>query len=315
MSRPLRVEYPGACYHVTTRGNGGQAIFTCAEDGARFLDLFGREAAQQRWLCHGWCLMETHYHLLVETPEANLGRGMGRLNMAYSQWFGRRHGRPGHLFGGRYKAILFEKALWLAPLARHVVLNPVRAGLVRRADQWHWSSHRALMTGEALEWFAADKFLAQFGATSVEARAAWNAYVADGVNAPAPWEELRGGHYLGGPDFLRATADRIRGRPLDQVSRREAAPDRPTPDDVLAAVASAAHLPLARTLDRKRAPEAWRVAVYLLRRACNLPLDETAAMAGVSPGRISQIQRAIEDAGGLARSFAWAQPLETLMRG
>ena len=68
MSRPLRIEYPGACYHVTTRGNGDQAIFTCAEDGARFLDLFGREAAQQRWICCGWCLMETHYHLLVETP-------------------------------------------------------------------------------------------------------------------------------------------------------------------------------------------------------------------------------------------------------
>lgn len=314
MSRPLRIEYPGACYHVTTRGNGDQAIFTCAEDGGRFLDLFGREAAQQRWLCHGWCLMETHYHLLVETPEANLGRGMGRLNMAYSQWFGRRHGGHGHLFGGRYKTILFEKSRWLVPLARHVVLNPVRAGLVRRADQWHWSCHRALLTGDAPDWFAAEAFLASFGPTPPQARAAWAAFVADGMAAPAPWADLRGGHYLGGPAFLREIADRIRGRPLDQVARDAAMPDRPTADEVLAAVAGAAKVTTARVLDRKRAPEAWRVAVYLLRRACNLPLGQTAAMAGVSPGRVSQIQRAIEDAGGLTRAFAWTQPLGALLR-
>jgi hypothetical protein len=259
--------------------------------------------------------METHYHLLLETPEANLGRGMGRLNMAYSQWFARRHGDGGHLFGGRYKAILFEKSRWLAPLARHVVLNPVRAGLVRRAEQWHWSSHRALIAGEAPAWFAADGVLAAFGTGPAEARAAWQAFIADGAEAASPWLELRGGHYLGGPAFLRDIADRIRGRPLDQVSRHAAVPDRPTADDVLSAVADAARLPTARTLDRKRSPEAWRVTVYLLRRACNLPLRQAAAMAGVSPGRVSQIQREIEDAGGLSQAFAWARPLESLMRG
>jgi hypothetical protein len=126
---------------------------------------------------------------------------------------------------------------------------------------------------------------------------------------------LRGGPYLGGPDFRRELAERIRGRPLDQVSREAATPDRPTPDEVLAAVAGAASLPAAQVLDRKRAPEAWRVAVYLLRRACNLPLDRTAAMAGVSPGRISQIQRTFEDAGGLSPVFGWTQPLERLLRG
>ena len=314
MSRPLRIEYPGACYHVSAHGNGGQAIFTCAEDGAQFLALFGREAAQQRWICHGWCLMETHYQLLLETPEANLGRGIGRLAMAYSQWFGRRHGRPGHLFGSRYRTILFEKGPWLAPLARHMVLSPVRAGLVRRPDQWHWSSHRGLLTGEAPSWFAADAFLAAFGPTPAAARTGWRAYVADGADAPAPWEHERGNHYLGGPEFLRAVADRIRGRPLDQVSRNAAVPDRPTPEAVLAAVANAAQVPLALALDRKRAPEAWRAAVYLLRRACNLPLSRTAAMAGVSPARISQIQRSIEDAGGLGRAFRWAIPLEALTR-
>ena len=109
MSRPLRIEYPGACYHVTARGNGGQALFTDVDDAHMFLDLLGREIGQQGWLCHSYCLVENHYHLLIETPVPNLGRGMGRLNMRYSQWFGRGHKRQGHLFQGRYKAILLEK--------------------------------------------------------------------------------------------------------------------------------------------------------------------------------------------------------------
>lgn len=313
MSRPLRIEFPGACYHVSAYGNSEQAIFTCAADGAQFLALFGRELAQQRWICHGWCLMETHYQLLVETSEANLGRGMGRLNMAYSQWFGRRHGRSGHLFGSRYRTVLFEKGRWLAPLARDMVLSPVRAGLVRRPDQWHWSSHRALVSGEAPTWFAADAFLSTFGATPAAGRANWSVYVAEGASAPC--ENMRVPPYLGSPEFLRDVADRARGRPLEQVSRAAAVPDRPTAEAVLAAVANAAQVPRPSVLDRKRAPEAWRVAVYLLRRGSNLPIAETAAMAGVSPGRVSQIQRGIEDAGGLARVFTWAEPLEALTRG
>lgn len=314
MSRPLRIEYPGACYHVTARGNGGQPVFACAEDGACFLDLLGREVMQQRWLCHGWCLMETHYHLLVETPEANLGRGMGRLNMAYSQWFGRRHDRHGHLFAGRYKAILFEKRPWLFPLARHVVSNPVRLGLVRRADQWHWSSQRALTGGTAPPWFDAGAFLAAFASTLEGNRMAWADYAASAAHAETPWASLRGGHYLGGPGFLRDTAQRIRGRSLNQVSQAAAAPDRPTADDVLSAVAAAAQLPAVCVLDRRAAPEAWRAAVYLLRRAANMPLKDVAARAGVSQGRISQIQRAVEDTGGLAATMRWAAPLEALLR-
>jgi REP element-mobilizing transposase RayT len=314
MSRPLRIEYPGACSYVTARGNGGQPVFTCAEDGHRFLDLLGREVTQQRWRCHGWCLMENHYHLLIETPEPNLGCGMGRLNMAYSQWFGRRHGRPGHLFAGRYKAILFEKERWLLPLARHAVCNPLRLGLVRRAGQWRWSSHAAV-TGEGPPWFVAADLLAALDVGAGDAAAAWDAYVAAGDDSASPWDSLRGGHYLGSEAFLAMLARRIRGRPLDQVARAAARPDRPTADSVLAAIAAVAGIPLDSVLDRRRAPEPYRAAAYLLRRACNLPLREAAALAGVTPARVSQIQRAVEDAGGLARLYPWAAPLERLLAG
>ena len=138
MSRPLRIEFPGAVYHVTSRGNAGRQVFSDADDGARFMGLLEREIAQQRWLCHGFCLMPDHYHLLLETPEPNLGRGMARLNMSSSQWFNRRHHAPGHLFQGRYRAILVEKGDALMALVRHVVLNPQRRGLVNHAALWRW---------------------------------------------------------------------------------------------------------------------------------------------------------------------------------
>lgn len=314
MSRPLRIEFPGACYHVTARGNAGQPIFTELEDGRSFLDLLGREIAQQRWLCHGYCLMETHYHLLIETPDANLGRGMGRLNMRYSQWFGRRHARPGHLFQGRYKAILFEKERHLLALCRHVVCNPVRLQAVRRAEQWRWSSYRALATGDdTFGWLTTAEVLGLLAADEAAARAAWRDYVAGQADAASPWDGLRSGHYLGGEAFLRGLRRHIEGRSLDQVPSAMADPARPTADRILDAVAGAAGRPRSLVLDRRGAPEPFRAAIYLLRRAANLPLRDVAAMGAVSPGRVSQIQRAVEDAGGLAACFPWAAPLEEML--
>lgn len=310
MSRPLRIEYPGAVYHVTARGNAEAPVFTDPADGARFLELLGREVGQQRWLCHGYCLLEDHFHLLIETPEPNLGRGMGRLTMTYAQWFNRRHGRHGHLFAGRYKAILVEKDAWLLPLCRHVVLNPVRLSAVNRADQWRWSSYRPLAFGEAEPgWLHQGWVLAALGGGGEAARAAWRAYVEDGIEAPSPWTALRAGHYLGGAAFLADMAARLDGRSFDQVPRAATDPARPTADAVLAAVAGAAGIAPEAVLDRRAAPEAFRAGVYLLRRAANLPLAEVAAMGGVSAGRISQIQRAIEDEGGLARAYPWTEGL------
>jgi len=310
MSRPLRIEYPGAVYHVTARGNADLPIFTDPADGARFLDLLGREIAQQRWLCHGYCLLENHFHLLVETPEPNLGRGMGRLTMTYSQWFNRRHARRGHLFAGRYKSILFEKDAWLLALCRHVVLNPVRLNAVNRADQWRWSSYRPLALGETEPgWLYRDAVLAALGG-GADACDAWRDYVEAGLDAASPWDSLRAGHYLGGEAFLKDVAARIAGRPLDQVPRAAARPARPTADAVIAAVADAAGIAPSAALDRRKAPDAFRAAVYLLRRAANLRLAEVARMGGVSPGRVSQIQRAVEDAGGLARAFPWTRGLD-----
>ena len=126
MTRPLRLEYAGALYHLTARGNAQAAIYLEDSDRHLFLELLGKEVKQQRWVCYAYCLMDNHYHLLIETPEANLVSGMRRLNGVYTQAFNRRHQRVGHVFQGRYKSILVDKDSYLQELCRYIVLNPVR---------------------------------------------------------------------------------------------------------------------------------------------------------------------------------------------
>lgn len=307
MSRPLRLEFPGAVYYITARGNAGQQLFTDVEDGQRFTELLAHEIAQQRWLCHGFCLLEDHYHLLIETPEPTLSRGMARLNMTYSQWFGRRHSRRGHLFEGRYHTKIIEKDRWLLALCRHIVLNPVRLNAVNRADLWRWSSYRPLASDDdTWPWLHTEWTHAQFEGNT---RQQWQDYVEQGLTAPSPWQALRGGHYLGSEPFLRALASMVEGKSLDQIPSAAADPLRPTRDQIIRAVAAAAGIIEANATNRVDHPEVFPVTAYLLRRAANIPLKDVAALGSVSPGRVSQIQRAIEDAGGLAVAAPWASDL------
>jgi len=142
MTRPLRLEYEGAIYHVTSRGNAQEDVFLKDSDRTRFLEILGDVVARYGWICHAYCLMNNHYHLLIETPRANLSRGMQFLNGVYTQWFDRQHERVGHLFQGRFKAILVEKESHLLELTRYIVLNPVRAKMVRGVRDRPWSSYR-----------------------------------------------------------------------------------------------------------------------------------------------------------------------------
>src|SRR6478609_2595971 len=126
MVRPLRLEYPGAVYHVMTRGHERSAIFRSAEDRAKFLELLASITLDEKWDVHGYCLLGNHYHLLIETPEGDLSRGMRSLNGRYAQWFNWRHDRRGHVFEGRFRAVLVQKESHLLELHRYIVLNPVR---------------------------------------------------------------------------------------------------------------------------------------------------------------------------------------------
>ncbi|MBF0168066.1 MAG: transposase [Alphaproteobacteria bacterium] len=202
MARPLRIEYPGALYHVTARGNARQPIFQSKADAMRFLEVLGDTALRMGWRLHAYCLMTNHYHLLVETGQANLSRGMRQLNGVYTQDFNRAHRRVGHLFQGRYKAILIEVESYFLELARYVVLNPVRAKLVETPAGWLWSSYRATLgQSDAPEWLEAASLLGRFADDEGRARAAYAAFVSEGIAQPSPWEAVRHQLILGSESF------------------------------------------------------------------------------------------------------------------
>ena len=227
MARPLRIEYPGALYHVTSRGNARGAIFVDDSDRCLLLDVIADVVERYRWRCHAYCLMTNHYHLLLDTPEANLSRGMRHLNGVFTQRANRRHDRVGHVFQGRFQGILVERETHLLELARYIVLNPVRANMVREAESYRWSSLRATLGLEARPAWLTIDVLASFGT-----RDRYLEFVREGLARDSPWRSLKGS-VLGSDAFveaLRGTLDEH----VDQVEipRRERFAHRPPLDHV-----------------------------------------------------------------------------------
>jgi len=237
MARPLRLEFPGAVYHITSRGNARQPIYLDDQDRLAFLEVLTEVVERYRWRCYAYCLMDNHYHLLIETPEANLSRGMRQLNGVYTQAFNRRHKRSGHLFQGRYKSILVEKESYLLELARYVVLNPVRAGVVRHPGRWRWSSYRATAgLEEPPAFLEVEWLLAQFSAQPKQAQGAYRRFVAQGGRVEI-WQELKGGVVLGGEDFVKRLEPLLRERrPAQEIPRRERFVTKPSLEELFAGV-------------------------------------------------------------------------------
>ncbi len=226
MARPLRIEFPGALYHVTARGDAREDIYRSDGDRRMFLGLLAEVCERFNWWGHAYCLMTNHYHLLMETPDANLSKGMRQLNGVYTQRFNDVHGRCGHVFQGRYKAIIVQKETYLQELARYIVLNPVRAGIVSRPEDWPWSSDRAT-TGEAPcpDWLRRDWLLSAFGATEQAAVASYRRFVAEGIGQAGPWEQLRQQVFLGSEAFVENLRRRLpTDRDLSEVPRAQRRP-------------------------------------------------------------------------------------------
>ncbi len=226
MARPLRIEFPGALYHLTARGNQREDIYLDDEDREQFLALLGTVCERFNWVCYVYCLMDNHYHLVMETPDGNLSRGMRQLNGVYTQRFNARHERVGHVFQGRYKAILVERESYLLELCRYVVLNPVRAGMVRHAGQWRWSSYRATAGQRpAPSWLTVSWVLAQFGRRRAQAVDRYKAFVRQGSGVASPWQEgLRQQIYLGDEAFVTRMQTRLEQTDLDEVPRAQRRP-------------------------------------------------------------------------------------------
>lgn len=235
MARPLRIEYSGAIYHITARGNARESIYLDDEDYARFLDCLCAVVKRFNWILHAYCLMSNHYHLLIETPEGNLSRGMRHLNGIYTQQFNRRHNRVGHILQGRYKAIVVDKDNYLLELSRYIVLNPIRAGTASGPREWQWSSYKSTAGyGKGIPCLTKDWILSQFGRERAEAEIRYRAFVRAGLKAKTPWKEVRGQLYLGDENFIDKIKKLIRGKEtLKEIPRMQRYITKPLLGDIL----------------------------------------------------------------------------------
>ena len=231
MARPLRIEYSGAVYHVTSRGNARERIFVNDADRQVFLKIMGTVIKKYNWLCHAYCLMDNHYHVLLETSNPNLSLGMRQLNGMYTQRFNRQHDRVGHVFQGRYKAILVEKNEHLLELCRYIVLNPVRAGIESEPKKCVWSSyHATAYSVKVPDFLTVDWILKQFAMTKNKARKEYRKFVADGIANPkeSPWKKLVGQIVLGGSDFVADIQSRLSEvKEIGEIPRAQRFPGRP----------------------------------------------------------------------------------------
>jgi len=221
VARKVRVQYPGEVYHVMSRGNQGNEIFRDDRDRERFLETLAGACGKTGWLVHAYVLMGNHYHLLLETPEANLVAGMKWLQGTYTRRFNGRHRVFGHLLAGRYKAVIVDGAdeTYFEVVSTYIHLNPVRAGLVRVGEQqvreYRWSSYPAYVGAASgrPEWLRLDRVLGAFGFGGEDgsARRGYEAYLESraleygkgrrGRELEQEWRALRRGWYLGGGGF------------------------------------------------------------------------------------------------------------------
>lgn len=204
MSRPLRIEFPGAWYHVMNRGRRGDEVFSAAEDFEGFINILTESTELWDVKIGAYCLMTNHYHLLVQTPKGNLSRFMRHLNGVYTQRYNRRHGYDGQLFRGRYKSILVEEDDYLLELVRYIHRNPLRAGIVDNVEQYPWSSHHSYLSTEKLNWLHKDFILEMLSSDYEKSCKAYQQFIAkeDSAEISEIYEKKKLPAILGHVEFI-----------------------------------------------------------------------------------------------------------------
>ncbi|MGH7826969.1 MAG: transposase [Candidatus Binatia bacterium] len=280
MSRPLRIQYEGAVYHVMNRGTARQPSFLRGQDYQAFLDTLAD--AHRIWGIEvfGYCVMRNHYHVCLRTPKGNLARVMRHVDGLYTQRFNRSHNRDGALFRGRYKAILVDRDEYLSAVVRYIHLNPVEAGIIKRPEDYRWSSHRQyLRPGGGPKWLSTAEVLEQLGG-----RQAFHDFVLSGNEESLKefYESGRQSVVLGGDEFVEEVRGRVGelGREQPRYQRRIV---QRAPEHVLRRVAAIYKIAKEDVLRgvRGKENEARKVAMYLVRRCCDQTLQETAKLFGL----------------------------------
>lgn len=285
MARPLRIQYPGALYHVMSRGNQKLPIVRDDVDRRKRLQWLQRTVETYGWALHAFVLMRNHEHLFVQTPEANLSAGMHLLNGSYTGYFNRRHHRVGHLFQGRFKGHLIEEEGYYLEVSRYIHLNPVRARLARRPEQYRWSSYAGYQrASRTLRWVTYDGVLGEFGRDSVRARRSYTKFVRAGLQPPpkSPFVDALGGLLLGSDAFITRIRRKLEDQPPDanrpQLQRVR---QRPTLGQILDAVLD--HFGQQKTdwsVGRRTDDTGRAIAAYLARRRFGYPATAIAEALG-----------------------------------
>lgn len=272
MARPLRIEFPGAFYHVMNRGNTGMNIYRSERDREKFLEYVGEAVKRYGIKVHTFCLMTTHYHFLIETPHANLSQAIKWINVGYAVYFNRKRRRFGHLFQGRFKAVLVDADEYLKHLSRYIHLNPVRARMVEHCRDYPWSSYRALGGYVASpEWLETDWLLSLFGQDRDTAKKRYRNFVESVENGKIenPSDDVVGGVVLGRDDFVNWVKKTFLSKESNskEIPQLKILKPRPTPDDLIQAVSDEFGCGIESILQKgKKRNLARDVAIYLCRQ-------------------------------------------------
>jgi REP element-mobilizing transposase RayT len=291
MARPLRITYPGAFYHVTSRGNERKEIFKSRRDREKCLEYFESAAKRYDAVIHAFCLMNTHYHLLLETPSGNLPHIMRHINGAYTTYFNVKHGRSGHLFQGRYKAILVEIDKYAKELSRYIHLNPVRARIVKAPEEHAWSSYKFYI-GEKKppEWLCRDFILGYFGKKVSIAQKGYRKFVTAIVNKKYdnPLDEVVSSTLLGSPEFIAFIKDNF-------LSHKKPDKNLPALKGLIDKVSLKEIFDEVESVFGNEAALGRNVKMFLCQRYTDETLKDIGAYFGVGESGVSQACRRLKD--------------------
>ncbi|HTZ17857.1 MAG TPA: transposase [Dissulfurispiraceae bacterium] len=287
MARPLRILYPGAFYHVTSRGNEKKDIFKSLRDREKFLEYLSSASERYGAVIHAYCLMSNHFHLLLETPAGNLSQIMRHIIGAYTTYFNIKRQRFGHLFQGRYKALLVEADEYAAELTRYIHLNPVTAGIAGKPDEYKWSSYQSYIGKTTTpEWLKTGFILESFGKNASAARKNYRDFVEkiDTEGYEGPLKCAVGGAILGSPDFIEEiTGTYLKEREKDKdIPALKHFSDRPPISDII---------DTAKEAIKENEKLARQAGIYLCHKYSGASLKEIACKFDVGVSAIGEASK------------------------
>jgi len=292
MARPLRIEYEGAFYHVTARGNERKEIFQTKKDYERFKGYIIGAQDKYDFLLHCYVLMTNHYHLIIETPKANLNKIMHYINGSYTTYFNRNQGRNGHLFQGRYKAILVDVDRYLLELSRYLHLNPVRGRLVKRPEEYGYSSYRAYITKEKDEIVYRDRIWGMISGDGRNGAQKYRRFVEEalGKDIESPLKRIYGGVILGGEGFIRGILRKMEGKDVQRqdISYRRQLRVTQGEEGILNAICS--YFKVSRDVIKEDKRVLRNIAIYFIKKYTGLTNREIGSFfGGISYSAITRV--------------------------